>query len=209
MAESKSKTKTSTETTTTEITSKRRRGHPKGAGGYKRPDSTVQAEPGDNRKYLEHNLKMWKWPSVDMKKPEDVLERVTLYFQTCADDDMKPSVAGLALAFGMDRRRLWEIVNGVVGTNSVTHNVAPEAKDTLKKAYQILTAQMENYMQNGKINPVAGIFLMKNNMGYQDKQEVVVTPTQQLGEQIPAETLEKKYLEDVIGASASDYEVDP
>lgn len=49
---------------------------------------------------------------------------------------------------------------------------------------------------------------MKNNMGYQDKQEVVVTPTQQLGEQIPAETLEKKYLEDVIGASASDYEVD-
>lgn len=67
---------------------------------------------------------------------------------------------------------------------------------------------MENYMQNGKINPVAGIFLMKNNMGYQDKQEVVVTPNQQLGEQIPAEALEKKYLEDVIGASASDYEVD-
>lgn len=68
MAESKSKTKTSTETTTTEITPKRGRGHPKGAGGYKRPDSTVQAEPGDNRKYLEHNLKMRNWPSVDMKK---------------------------------------------------------------------------------------------------------------------------------------------
>ena len=41
-----------------------------------------------------------------------------------------------------------------------------------------LTAQMEDYMQNGKINPVSGIFLMKNNMGYQDKQEVVVTPNQ-------------------------------
>ena len=67
---------------------------------------------------------------------------------------------------------------------------------------------MENYMQNGKINPVAGIFLMKNNMGYQDKQEVVVTPNQQFGEQIPAEKLEQKYLEDVIGVSASDYEVD-
>ena len=67
---------------------------------------------------------------------------------------------------------------------------------------------MENYMQNGKINPVAGIFLMKNNMGYQDKQEVVVTPNQQLGEQIPAEKLEQKYLEDVIGVSSSDYEVD-
>lgn len=203
MAESKSKTKTSTETTTTEITPKRGRGHPKGAGGYKRPDSTVQAEPGDNRKYLEHNLKMWNWPQVDMKKPENVLERVTLYFQTCADDDMKPSVAGLALAFGIDRRTLWKWINGIQ-----SDFVASESRVALKKAYIILNAQMENYMQNGKINPVAGIFLMKNNMGYQDKQEVVVTPTQQLGEQIPAETLEKKYLEDVIGASASDYEVD-
>lgn len=203
MAESKSKTKTSTETTTTEITPKRGRGHPKGAGGYKRPDSTVQAEPGDNRKYLEHNLKMWSWPSVDMKKPENVLERVTLYFQTCADDDMKPSVAGLALAFGIDRRTLWKWINGIQ-----SDFVASESRVALKKAYIILNAQMENYMQNGKINPVAGIFLMKNNMGYQDKQEVVVTPNQQLGEQIPAETLEKKYLEDVIGASASDYEVD-
>ena len=202
MADSKSKSKKSTETTT-EITPKRGRGHPKGAGGYKRPDSTVQAEPGDNRKYLEHNLKMWSWPSVDMKKPENVLERVTLYFQTCADDDMKPSVAGLALAFGIDRRTLWKWINGIQ-----SDFVASESRDALKKAYIILNAQMENYMQNGKINPVAGIFLMKNNMGYQDKQEVVVTPNQQLGEQIPAEALEKKYLEDVIGASASDYEVD-
>lgn len=192
------------ETTTAEITPKRGRGRPKGTGGNKRPDSTVQAEPGDNRKYLEHSLKMWKWPRVDMKKPEDVLERVTLYFQTCADDDMKPSVAGLALAFDIDRRTLWKWINGVQ-----SDFVASESRDALKKAYQILNAQMENYMQNGKINPVAGIFLMKNNMGYQDKQEVVVTPNQQLGEQIPAEKLEQKYLEDVIGVSVNDYEADP
>ena len=36
----------------------------------------------------------------------------------------------------------------------------------------------ENYMQNGKINPVSGIFLGKNNFGYQDKQEMVLTPNQ-------------------------------
>lgn len=40
---------------------------------------------------------------------------------------------------------------------------------------------------------------------YADKQEVVLTPNQQLGEQVPAEDLEKKYLEDVVGAS-SDYD---
>ena len=184
-----------------EIVEKRGRGRPKGTGGNKRPDSTAQLEPGDNRKFLEHDLRMWDWPAVDMTKPEAVTERIGNYFRICAEDDMKPSVAGMALAFGMDRRRLWEIVNGVVGTNFVTHNVAPEARDSLKKAYYFLNAQMENYMQNGKINPVAGIFLMKNNMGYADKQEVVLTPNQQLGDQVPAEDLEKKYLEDVIGTT--------
>lgn len=92
------------------------------------------------------------------------------------------------------------------GGNGIDSAYIPtESRDTLKKAYQFLNAQMENYMQNGKINPVAGIFLMKNNMGYADKQEVVLTPNQQLGDQVPAEDLEKKYLEDVVGAS-SDYD---
>ena len=57
-------------------------------------------------------------------------------------------------------------------------------------------------MQNGKINPVAGIFLMKNNMGYQDKQEVVLTPNTQLGDSATPEELQQKYLE----ATVADYD---
>ena len=34
----------------------------------------------------------------------------------------------------------------------------------------------ETYMNSGKVNPVAGIFLGKNNYGYQDKTEYVLTP---------------------------------
>lgn len=82
--------------------------------------------------------------------------------------------------------------------------IPAQSRHLIKKAYQNLNAQMENYMQNGKINPVAGIFLMKNNMGYQDKQEVVLTPNNQLGEATPPEELQQKYLE----ATASDYDTD-
>ena len=39
-------------------------------------------------------------------------------------------------------------------------------RDTIKRARDLINAQMEDFMQNGKINPVAGIFLMKNNMNY-------------------------------------------
>ena len=37
-----------------------------------------------------------------------------------------------------------------------------------------LNSLMEDYMQNGKINPVAGLFLLKNNFNYKDTQEYVV-----------------------------------
>ena len=65
-----------------------------------------------------------------------------------------------------------------------------------------MNAQMEDYAQNGKINPVAAIFLMKNHFGYQDKQEVVLTPNNQLGEAASPEELQQKYIE----SSASDYD---
>lgn len=57
----------------------------------------------------------------------------------------------------------------------------------------------------GKLNFLAYCFRAKNYYGMTDKQEVVLTPNQQLGDQVPAEDLEKKYLEDVVGAS-SDYD---
>ncbi len=166
-----------------------------------RPDRkealSVQSEPGDNRKYLEHSMAMLDWPDVSMREPEQVKARIGQYFQLCADDDMKPSVAGMALAFGVDRTTLWKWANGVDSAY-----VPTESRNLIKKAYQVLNAQMENYMQNGKINPVAGIFLMKNNMGYVDKQEMVLTPNQQLGDQVSPEDLQRKYLEDTAG----DYE---
>lgn len=177
------------------------RGRPKGTGGNKRPDRkeamSVQTEPGDNRKYLEHNLKMWDWPSVNMKEPEQVKERIGGYLQLCAEDDMKPSVAGLALAFGVSRNTLWRWSNGI---DCVTFPT--ESCDLIKKAYQFLNAQMEDYAQNGKVNPVTAIFLMKNHFGYADKQELVLTPNQQLGDQVSPEDLQRKYLTDTAG----DYE---
>ena len=182
---------------------KRGRGRPKGTGGNKRPDKreamSVHAEPGDNRKYLLHSVKLAKWPKVDMKDPKQVEQRVMDYFTACAEDDMKPSVAGAALAFGIDRATLWKWCNGVESAY-----IPAESRSFIKKAYLMLNVQMEDYMQNGKINPVAGIFLMKNNLGYADKQEVVLTPNQQGQDEVSPEELKRKYLSDVAGVITED-----
>lgn len=167
----------------------------------KRPDrsvaQTVHMEPGDNSKYVAHSLMVMKLPKVDMTDPDAVMNRVYEYFSLCSQNDMKPSVAGMALAFDCDRRTLWKWINGIESAY-----IPQESRDSLKKGYQLLNAQMEDYMQNGKINPVSGIFLMKNNMGYQDKQEVVLTPNTQLGDSTSPEELRQKYIE----ATTGDYE---
>lgn len=154
----------------------------------------VQTEPGDNTKYLTHALRLANLPKFDTKNVTLLEERIMEYFQICAEDDSKPSVAGLALAIGVDRKTIWQWSQG---ENSDRGN-------TIKKAYQILNLMMEDYMQNGKINPVSGIFLMKNNFGYADKQEVVLTPNNPLGEQKSNAELEERYLESVADENLTD-----
>ncbi len=156
-----------------------------------RPDRVEHVEPGDNRKYIGHSLRLAGLPEVSMQSNEEVSKRIQEYFEICQDDDMKPSVAGLAVALGIDRTYLWEIRAGRKGKN-------PDVANTLKKAMHLLDLQMVDYMQNGQINPVSGIFLMKNNFGYADKQEVVVTPNQPLGDTKDEKQLEQRYSDSVI-----------
>lgn len=165
--------------------------------GVSRPDRKAAmsmdsgTNPGDNAKMVMEKIEISSWGDIQMSDPIAVKERCDKYFRFCGEHDSKPSVAGLAFSLGIDRRTLWNYSNGNLGKNQ-------EVRDTVKKAYVFINSLMEDYMQNGKINPVAGIFLMKNNMGYTDKQEVVVTPNTKLGEEPDQKALEDKYIESIV-----------
>ena len=170
-------------------------------GGKNSPvigDNGLQVKPGDNAKYLMVSMKLMELPDIDMTDVEQVRARLSEYFQIHADNDLKPTVAGMGLALnGMDRRRLWEIRTDAPTSNKWVVELPTAVKDTIKKAYKLMENLWENYMQNGKINPVSGIFLGKNNFGYADKQEVVLTPNNPLGEQKSTDELEQRYLDSV------------
>lgn len=152
-----------------------------------RPDKTAILQPGDGGHFVGNAIELFSLPEIDTNDAKAVYDRVIEYFEITAKNDVKPSVAGLALALNIDRSTLYDWVHRGTKSNDVTL--------TLKKAYRVLNLMMEDYMQNGKINPVSGIFLMKNNLGYRDQQEVVVTPNDPLGEKVDRKELEKKYLE--------------
>ena len=153
-------------------------------------------EPGDNAKYIGVSLQLFNLPSIDLHKPEQVQARLTEYFQIHIDADLKPTVAGMAMALGIDRRRLWEIKTGAPMGGHTAHELPTLTVDSIKKAYDFLETLWENYMHNGKINPVSGIFLGKNNFGYQDKQDIVVTPNTHNDSDYSAEDIRARYLSD-------------
>ena len=153
-------------------------------------------EPGDNAKYIGVSLQLFNLPSIDLHNPEQVQKRLTEYFQIHIEADLKPTVAGMAMALGIDRRRLWEIKTGAPMGGHTPHELPTLTVDYIKKAYDFLETLWENYMHNGKINPVSGIFLGKNNFGYQDKTEYVVTPNVHNDSDYSAEDIRARYLSD-------------
>lgn len=125
-------------------------------------------EPGDNTKFLSHAMTIARMPVVNTNNLEEVRERINWYFELCIHDDMKPTVTGLCNSIKIDRKTLFRWKNEIHRDSSY--------KALVLEAYAIMEELWEHYMQNGKINPVSGIFLGKNNFGYQDKQDFVVTP---------------------------------
>ncbi len=160
-------------------------------------------EPGDNTRIVQTNMKFFDMPKVDLHDPAAVHERLCEYFKIYGEADLKPTVAGMAMCLGVDRRRLWEIKTGTAVGGTTMNDLPRETLDLVKKAYEILETSMENYANAGKINPVMAIFMMKNHFGYQDKTEYVLTPNQKQDSDYDAEDIRKRYL-----TEASDYQTD-
>lgn len=142
-------------------------------------------DPGDNSKYIRHALATLNLPPIDIADPAQVENRISWYFEHCVTNDMKPTVKGFCNALGVHRDTIhaWRTGEYRAGTHQAI----------ILKAYNLLEEMWENYMLNGKINPVSGIFLGKNNFGYVDKQEHVLTPNQQSLTADDVRLIESKY----------------
>ena len=153
------------------------------------------ADPGDNTKFVMVSMQLCNLPDIDLYCPEQVQERINEFFSIMAENDMKPTVAGLGLALnGLDRRRLYEIKNDLPKGGTSEWDLPKPTLVAIKKAYKLMENLWEVYMQNGKINPVTGIFLGKNNFNYVDKVEHVVTPNTKSDSDYSEEDMKRRYM---------------
>lgn len=174
----------------------------RGGHGKKSPvigDNGLMVDPGDNAKFLKVNMELFQMPDIDLKDVEQVTKRLYDYYDLYFRNDMKPTVAGMAMALGMNRKTLWGITHDApTGGNGYLSALPSEVAHVIKKAYFILENLWESYMNSGKINPMAGVFLGVNNYNYQDVKRVDVAPapSERQDSDFDAATIRQRYLTD-------------
>nr|DAR11747.1 MAG TPA: Terminase small subunit [Caudoviricetes sp.] len=179
---------------------------PRGGNSPVIGDNGLMLEKGDNAKIMSINIALFNMQDIDMTDAQAVTDRLGEYFALYEQADLKPTVAGMAIALnGMSRQTLTAIAHDrVTGSTGYKSALPPEVTATIKKAYKMMENMWETYMNSGKINPVSGIFLGKNNYGYQDKTEYVLTPNTQNDSDYDAEDIRQRYLIDSDNDSQSD-----
>ena len=148
----------------------------------------VPMEPGENSRYIRFAMASMDLPPIDISDPDQVSERLRMYFSHCAENDRRPQIVGMCNWLGISRDTLNTWKNGEY--RSETHS------DIIKKAYGMLEEMWVDYMQNGKISPPTAIFLAKNFFGYRDVADVVVTPNNPM-QDLDADQARKKILDAV------------
>lgn len=179
---------------------------PRGGNSPVIGDNGLMLEKGDNTKIMSINIALFNMQDIDMTDAQAVTGRLGEYFALYEQADLKPTVAGMAIALnGMSRQTLTAIAHDrVTGSTGYKSALPLEVTTVIKKAYKMMENMWETYMNSGKINPVSGIFLGKNNYGYQDKTEYVLTPNTQNDSDYDAEDIRQRYLIDSDSDSQSD-----
>ena len=111
-------------------------------------------------------------PKPDMNDVQEVKKSVALYFQTCAEKNVRPAISGICVALGITRQQFLEACE----TGQLTYRYAPSAIALPNDTWQFLVdirsnyaAMIESFLETNMMHPSAGIFLLKNNCGYQDE----------------------------------------
>lgn len=152
-------------------------------------DGGLKLKPGDNTKYAGAMLEISSWGEVDSADVEALEERFWKLVEYCAINDIRVTNMLAYYALGITKDTAGDWKHGRSRT--------PEHSRFIRRVQQFCSTYREMLGADGKIHPTTLIWWQKNYDGLVDKQELVVTPNDPLGEiKDPAEI--KKRLEEGI-----------
>lgn len=156
-------------------------------------EKKLAVKKADNRpslEFLTYLSALGQGKKVNLQNAYEIQNRIDEYLQLCIQNNVEPNLSQLALALGTTRGNLekWAV--------DVERFV--DRADVIRAAMTLIDANISTAVQYGDINPLSGIFLLKNWCGYKDNKEVLVAQTSPLGAiEGSKEEMAKKYLESV------------
>ena len=118
---------------------------------------------------------------------EQLCERLAWFFTRCFESGQLITFEKMCLSLGYTKSWVSDILSGKnIGFSHETANI-------LKKAREFIASCDGELALQSKIQPVVYMFRAKNFYGMTDKQEMVVTPNNPLGDYQDQSTIEAKY----------------
>jgi len=137
------------------------------------------------------NEVMVEYNQTKVKNDEELAQRINDYFIRCATTGQIPTVEEMSMSTGYSQSTVWDWETGR------NHGFSNLTSDIIKKAKDVLKTFDAKLVISGKLNFLAYCFRAKNYYGMTDKQEVVLTPNNPLGDVSDQKQLEERYLDSV------------
>lgn len=151
-------------------------------------DHNPDLPEGYNTKMIQFMLDITPAEPLDVWDVQEMERRFINYLRICAERDIKVGNMAAYYAIGINK----DIARDWIHQDRQMRNARTLF---IKKVQQICAMTREGLMQDGKINPVTGIFWQKNYDGLKDQTETIITPNNPLGDSTDSETLKRRYLE--------------
>lgn len=122
---------------------------------------------------LSEALVAYRQPKV--KDDDELMQRFDEYFRMCAETGQIPTVEEMALNTGFSDSTVWDWETGR------RKGFSPRTAEIVKSAKAYLKTFDAKLVVSGKLNFLTYCFRAKNYYGMVDKQEMVLTPNNPLG----------------------------
>lgn len=117
-----------------------------------------------NIRHINHATDIAMWPPLEIWDADSIGRRTVEYLEKCKEDGVRVNLSAYALALGTTPDGLNDLVNDKRKTD--------EVRSAILKGISMVEAIMIEMMMEQRINPVTGIFLLKNHFGYKDQSEI-------------------------------------
>lgn len=122
-----------------------------------------------NQKKTLHTLRVLKIKKPYLNNPTSIQNAISQYFQLTLEDGSKPTINGLALAIGINKKQMLDLING----SKVYINGAEVCgKEVIENAVQVIATA--NEIDIAESGGMGAMFLGKNFFGLNDKSELTI-----------------------------------